>query len=63
MTDPKTDAEALRQLEARKADMRAAFEAGHWAWPSPDAPTRSALCEAFIAFRLGAPPRQPQEGK
>lgn len=33
-----------------------AFEAGHWAWPTPDHPTRASLREAAIDRILGSVP-------
>lgn len=45
-------------LKAKNVELRAAlveaFEAGHSAWPTPDHPTRAALCDAAVERILAA---------
>ena len=50
---------ALREVQATerarlRVELDAAYEAGHWAWPTPDSPTRREARERYIAGRLAA---------
>ena len=51
-THARTQADLTALRASLEAELRAAFEAGHFAWPTQDAPTRKALADAYIAERL-----------
>lgn len=43
---------AARLRAVMESELRAAFDAGFWAWPNADAPSREAAREKYIAERL-----------
>lgn len=48
-TPPPIDRASLTLLEQ---EIRAAFEAGHWHWPTVDTPTRHDACDRYVRERL-----------